>query len=219
MLETLGLITLQESDSILEYNIEYDSWNDTNVYESTSGTWTTSGSSVNLVGVGTAATTELTALDIIAIEYETAIVSTITDDTNIILDKAINTESASELVIITADQRIEIEAMWLKKKKSLLTAYGLIETYCNLPTEITDNLKKAQAFLAANLYISNGSSTTGSNPPNLKRYKVGDMEYEYNTTAPSGNTSLEVFPKQVYELLKPYIKSLKSFAVVYTSAK
>jgi len=170
MLETLGLITLQEADSILEYNIEYDSWNDTNVYEATSGTWNAHGAHNALHGTDTLALTELEVADLIAIQYETAEIVSIQDDEHITVDKELHTVDHAALVIVTADQRTFLEAMWLKKKKSLLTAYGLIDTYCNLPTEITDNLKKAQAILAANLYISSGSSTTGSNPPNLKRY-------------------------------------------------
>ena len=217
MLETLGFISIAEADSILEFNLIYDSWDDPNVYEQTSGTWNSHGEHDSLHGTNTLALTELAIDDLIAIQYETAKITAIDDNFHITLDKTVHTVDHAKLEIITPEQRIYLESMWLKKKKSLLTAFSFIETYINIPSIIPDNLKNAQAYLAATLYIS-GTTTTGVSP-NVKRYKLGDMEYEFNSTAGSGNSAMETFPKQVYELLKPYLKNLKSFATVTTSAR
>jgi len=221
MLETLGFVTLQDADDTLEFNIQYDYWNDTGVYEETTGTWSTSGSSVNLVGVGTLATTELAVSDIIAIQYETAIVDTITDNTNIILDEAVDTTVASPLVIVTSTQRTTLEAMWLLKKKCLLTAYGYLTTYCNIPDTVPQVLKDAQCYLAAVMYQTNGASTVPSGQAgNVKSYSIGDMSYTFNTSVSlSGNTPYEIFPVPIYDMIKPYLKNQKSFATVTTSAR
>jgi hypothetical protein len=219
-METLGFITLKEADSILEFNLVYDFWNNTAVYEQTSGTWSTSGASVNLTGTSTLATTQLALSDIVLIDYNLALIQTILDDTNITIDTAIDITS-QELEILTSQQKTDLEALWLKKKKALLTAYDYIKVYCNLPNPITDELKTAQAYLAAVLfYTSGGSAAYPGVDKNIKSYSIGDMSYTFNSSSGlSGNTPYEIFPVPVYDLLKPYLKNGAAFAKVYSSAR
>jgi hypothetical protein len=121
--------------------------------------------------------------------------------------------------ILTADQYTYLKDLYLKKIKSLIASYQLITTYCNIPNDVPDNVKNAQIYLAANVFKTNGASTT-TQESNVKSYSIGDMSYTYNSSMSlSGNTPYEIFPSQVYELLRPYLKNQKSFATVSTSAR
>lgn len=219
-METLGLITLKEADSILEFNLVYDFWNNKAVYEQTSGKWSTSGLSVNLLGTSTLALTELALSDIVLIDYNIAEIIAILDDSNITIDTQIDV-TTQKLEILTAQQKTELQDLWLKKKKSLLTAYDYMTVYCNLPQVITDELKRAQAYLAAVLfYTSGGATSLNGVDKNIKSYSIGDMSYTFNSSSGlSGNTPYDIFPVPVYDLLKPYLKNSSTFAKVYSSAR
>jgi hypothetical protein len=221
MLETLGLITLQEADSILEFNIQYDWWNDTNVYEQTTGTWNSHGTHNALHGTDTLALTELAANDLIAIQYETAEIVSIQDDEHITLDVEIHTVDSASLEIVTLEQQTNLIAMWLLKKKCLLTAYGYLTTFCNIPDPVPQVLKDAQCYIAANLYKTNGASTNPNGQTgNVKSYSIGDMSYTFNSSQSfAGNTAYEVFPFPIYDIIKSYLKNAVKFAYPTTSAR
>lgn len=108
-----------------------------------------------------------------------------------------------------------------KKQKALQSSYDLIFAFINIPDVITEELKRAQAYLAGNLMYTNGKSTSLSGvEKNVNSFSIGDMSYSFNTLASLvGNSAYEVFPEPIYSLLFPYFKSPKIFAPVTTSAR
>jgi hypothetical protein len=77
-----GYVTLQQSDSLLQYNLLYDYWNDTNTYTQATGTVHTNGTTDQLHGVGSLFLTELTPLPInVEVNYELLTVIAVASDT------------------------------------------------------------------------------------------------------------------------------------------
>lgn len=221
MLPTIGFITLQEADSILDASLTYSFWTDPTVYDKATGTYKTNTPGTTLIGTGTLATSELPLGNDIELEYNIGKVSSVTDNLTVITDVPFDAPDDSVMKILTPTQRTNLENLWIKKRRALQSAYDLIFAFINIPDVITEQLERAQAYLAGNLFYTLGKSTSISGvEKNVTSFSIGDMSYSFNTVASmAGNSAYEVFPEPIYTLLFPYFKNSRVFAPITTSAR
>lgn len=189
--------TLEEASTFLECWLGAESWN---IIPSQLLLGTISVSGNTVIGTTTTFTVDFAVGDYVFSSYQGFVVSSITNDTEMILDRIANPDIANGAYA----KLTEAEILQFKRQENALTTgyYSIINAKnYNIPEiipPIDDNLKKANSVLANRLFIGQTNSHQADIEAGIKSKTLGRKSVTYKDSV------IAIFPENVHMFLCDY---------------